>query len=287
MLAGGALVATALLRRPRTADAPLWGAGPLLALGVLAAYTALSVLWSLAPADSWVEANRTFAYLAVFASGIALVRLMPGRWPGVVMGIGAGCLLISAWALLTKVFPASLAADETYARLREPFAYWNSVGLMAALGVPPMLWLAARRSGHAAANAIAWPAIARAAREPDALLLARRAGRARDRRRPLVPRRAAAPAGARRAGGGRARRGAARRLGVRAGRPDHRPRADRRAGGRRPRVRRAARADGGRAADRRAGRALRGRAAAADPAGAQGSRGARRSACWRCCRSWR
>jgi hypothetical protein len=31
---------------------------------------------------------------------------------------------------------------------------------MAALGVPPMLWLAARRSGHAAANALAWPAIA-------------------------------------------------------------------------------------------------------------------------------
>ena len=30
---------------------------------------------------------------------------------------------------------------------------------MAALGVPPMLWLAARRTGHAAANALAWPAI--------------------------------------------------------------------------------------------------------------------------------
>ena len=30
---------------------------------------------------------------------------------------------------------------------------------MAAFGVPPMLWLAARRSGHAAANALAWPAI--------------------------------------------------------------------------------------------------------------------------------
>ena len=74
-------------------------------------------------------------------------------------GVGVGCLIVCGWALLTKVFPGSLAADETYARLREPFAYWNSVGLMAALGVPPMLWLAARRSGHAAANALAWPAI--------------------------------------------------------------------------------------------------------------------------------
>ena len=160
MLGSAALVATALLRRPITADAPLRGGGPLLAFGLFAAFTALSVLWSLTPGDSWIEANRTFAYLAVFAAGIALVRLLPGRWPGMVMGIGAGCLLISTWALFTKVFPASLAADETYARLREPFAYWNSVGLMAALGVPPMLWLAARRSGHAAANALAWPAIA-------------------------------------------------------------------------------------------------------------------------------
>jgi hypothetical protein len=69
------------------------------------------------------------------------------------------CVALSAWSVLTKVFPASLAPDETYARLREPFAYWNSVGLMAAMGVPPLLWAAARRSGHAALNALAWPGL--------------------------------------------------------------------------------------------------------------------------------
>jgi O-Antigen ligase/Tetratricopeptide repeat len=159
MLGGATLVAAALIWRPRTDDAPLYGGGPLLAFGLLAALTALSVVWSLAPADSWVEANRTFAYLAVFAGGIALARLMPERIGALLAGVGAGCLIVIGWALLTKVFPASLAADETYARLREPFAYWNSVGLMAALGVPTMLWLAARRTGHAAANALAWPAI--------------------------------------------------------------------------------------------------------------------------------
>ena len=149
----------ALLQRPWTASAPLYGGGPLLAFGALAGLTALSVLWSLAPADSWIEAARTFAYLALFAAGIAFARLAPQRWPALLVGVGAGCLLVCGWALLTKVFPASLAPDETYARLREPFAYWNSVGLMAALGVPPMLWLAARRNGHAAVNALAWPAI--------------------------------------------------------------------------------------------------------------------------------
>jgi O-Antigen ligase/Tetratricopeptide repeat len=159
ILGSAALVVAALLQRPWTKDAPLYGGGPLLAFGALAALTGLSVLWSLAPADSWIEACRTFAYVAVFAGGIACARLAPQRWPALLIGLGAGCLLVCGWALLTKVFPASLAPDETYARLREPFAYWNSVGLMAALGVPPMLWLAARRTGHAALNALAWPAL--------------------------------------------------------------------------------------------------------------------------------
>jgi hypothetical protein len=159
ILASAALVVAALLQRPWTKAAPLHGGGPLLAFAALAALTVLSVVWSLAPSDSWTEANRTFAYLALFAGGIAFARLAPQRWPALVAGVGAGCLLVCSWALLTKVFPASLAGDETYARLREPFAYWNSVGLMAALGVPPMLWLAVRRTGHAAVNALAWPAI--------------------------------------------------------------------------------------------------------------------------------
>ena len=59
-------------------------------------------------------------------------------------------MIVCGYALLTKVFPESLAEDEIFARLRAPFGYWNAVGLMAALGVPPLLWLAARRSGHAA-----------------------------------------------------------------------------------------------------------------------------------------
>jgi hypothetical protein len=159
MLAGAALVVAAIIQRPWTRDAPLYGGGALLAFAVLAAGTGLSVLWSLAPSDSWIEAGRTFTYLALFAAGIALVRLEPHRWSAVLIGVAGGCLIVCGWALLTKVFPASLAPEETYARLREPFAYWNSVGLMAALGVPPLLWLAARRSGHAAANALAWPGI--------------------------------------------------------------------------------------------------------------------------------
>lgn len=160
MLGGAALVATAIVRAPRSAAGPVHGSVALLAFALLAVFTAVSVTWSLAPSDSWLEANRTFAYVAAFAGTLALARLAPGRWAAVLCGLAAAAVAVCAWALVTKVFPASLAGEETYARLRAPFEYWNSVGLMAASGVPPLLWLAARRSGHAALNALAWPALA-------------------------------------------------------------------------------------------------------------------------------
>ncbi|MGI8779105.1 MAG: O-antigen ligase family protein [Solirubrobacteraceae bacterium] len=159
MVLGGLLCAAALLIGQARAER-LHGGLALVAVAMLAAYTAISVLWSLAPSDSWVESGRTFAYLAAFAGTMALARLAPGRWAGVLHGIALACVVVAGWALLTKVFPGALSADETYARLRAPFGYWNSVGLTAAMGVLPLLWLGARRSGRAAVNALAWPGIA-------------------------------------------------------------------------------------------------------------------------------
>ncbi len=93
------------------------------------------------PNDSWLETNRTFAYFATFAGGLALGRLRPGRWSALLAGIAISAVVLAGWSLLTKVFPAAFATDETFARLRPPFDYWNSVGLTAALGIPPLLWL--------------------------------------------------------------------------------------------------------------------------------------------------
>ena len=156
----GALLCAAALLVPRARVQRLHGGVTLAAVALLAAYTAVSIIWSLAPSDSWIEADRTFAYLFAFAGTMALARLAPGRWPAVLHGIALACVVVCGWALLTKVFPGALAEDETYARLRAPFDYWNSVGLMAALGILPLLWLGARRSGRAAVNALAWPGIA-------------------------------------------------------------------------------------------------------------------------------
>lgn len=134
-----------------------------LAAGAFVLYvvaSAVSTIWSVAPDQSWIESNRLVTYLATFAVGMALARVAPHRWGAVVGGITGACLTVSAWALMHKIFPASLDADEIYSRLRQPFGYWNAVGLMAALGVPGCLWLGARRTGHAAITALAYPATA-------------------------------------------------------------------------------------------------------------------------------
>jgi tetratricopeptide (TPR) repeat protein len=126
---------------------------------VLLGYTAASIDWAIDPDDAWLEANRTLAWLAAFALGFALVRLWPGGWTALLGGLVVAALVVCGYAVLTKIFPGSLNADEIYARLREPFGYWNSVGLLAAMAGPACLWLGARRSGHAAVNALAYPAL--------------------------------------------------------------------------------------------------------------------------------
>jgi tetratricopeptide (TPR) repeat protein len=156
-LAAGLLGAAALLagRRARRA----WGMGTLALLALLAAYTAVSIVWAVDPSDAWEEANRTLAYVAAFAAGLALVRLAPERWSSLLAAVVLATVVVSVFALLTKVLPGSLNPDETYARLREPFGYWNAVGVLAALGVPGCLWLGSRRDGHAATRALAFPAL--------------------------------------------------------------------------------------------------------------------------------
>jgi tetratricopeptide (TPR) repeat protein len=153
----GALVAAAIVAGGYTRR--FWGGLTLALMGALVAVTALSITWAVEPSAAWEEANRTLAYLATMAAGVALVRLFPQRWPALLGGVALAGVVVCGYALLTKVFPGALNPDEVYARLREPFGYWNAVGLMAALAAPACLWLGARRSGHAALNALAYPAL--------------------------------------------------------------------------------------------------------------------------------
>jgi hypothetical protein len=137
----------------------LWGAVTLTLMAALVAVTALSIMWAVEPSGAWIEADRTLSYLATMAAGVALVRLFPHRWAALLGGVVLASVVVCGYALLTKVFPGALNPDEIYARLREPFGYWNAVGLMAAAAGPACLWLGARRSGHAAISALAYPAL--------------------------------------------------------------------------------------------------------------------------------
>ncbi len=153
--AGGLLAAAALvLTRGRVHGGPALGA-----FALLAGLTGLSIAWAVQPDDAWLETSRTLAYLATFAAGVALVRLAPGRWGALVEATVIASGVVALYAVSTKVFPTALNPDETLARLREPFGYWNAVGVMAALGGPGCLWLGARRHGHAATGALAYPVL--------------------------------------------------------------------------------------------------------------------------------
>ena len=137
-----------------------WGGVTLILFAAVAALTAVSISWSVQPANSWLAANQTLSYLAVFGGAVALARLVPERWPAVVGAIAVLAGVVSAYALLVKVFPGTLDPNNTLGRLRAPFDYWNATGLMAALGLPACLWAGARPERGRAVRALTVPAVA-------------------------------------------------------------------------------------------------------------------------------
>jgi O-Antigen ligase len=157
VLAGAAVAALAFVRAGVARRA--WGVWSLGAMAVLTALTAVSISWAVQPDSAWGATNMTLAYLAAFGGGIALVRLVPERWEALLSAVLIATIAVSGYAVLTKIFPASLAADEIASRLRAPYGYWNATGLIAGLGIPACLWLGSRRQGHQALTALAYPAL--------------------------------------------------------------------------------------------------------------------------------
>lgn len=156
-IGSGLIVAAAALFGRRRGRA--WGAWPVALLLALAALTALSVVWSVQPDDSFRDAGRMLSYCAFFGAAVVLARTIPARWPAVLGGVVLAAVVVCVYALLTKVYPAHLDAGDIYARLRAPYNYWNAIGLTAAMGAIGCLWLGARRAGHALLSALAYPAM--------------------------------------------------------------------------------------------------------------------------------
>ncbi|HYI80970.1 MAG TPA: O-antigen ligase family protein [Thermoleophilaceae bacterium] len=155
LAAGSALICAAIAfgRRGR-----FDGGVALAAFAALAAITAISVGWSIAPDLSYVEAGRTLAYLATFAGGIALARLAPSGAAAVARGVVLAAVAVCAYGLSTRVWPASFAELAFSGRIGQPFDYWNALAGVAAVGIVPALWLGARRAGAPLGRALAFPA---------------------------------------------------------------------------------------------------------------------------------
>jgi O-antigen ligase len=145
----GALAGLLYRRSLRFAPSPGAAAGLMLLLG-LAAWSALSITWSIAPDDSWLEANRVLAYALVVALGLCLGSSLPGAVEKVALGWVAIALLVAFYALAGKIapwleIPGIVDFDQTsrFSRLRAPLDYWNALGMVCVLAVPIALRAAA------------------------------------------------------------------------------------------------------------------------------------------------
>ncbi len=102
---------------------------------LLGLWIALSAFWSVSTPASVREVERTLVYIAL-ALAIALV-LRRGDGLAVVSGTTLGILLVVSYGLGTRLVPDRLGSpDDAFNdyRLAAPIGYWNSFGLLAAIG---------------------------------------------------------------------------------------------------------------------------------------------------------
>ncbi|MGI8505493.1 MAG: O-antigen ligase family protein [Solirubrobacteraceae bacterium] len=129
------------------APALVWGGLGLLA--AFAAWSGLTLLWSVSPDQTWAECNRALTYALVVGLAITLGASHRHAVELVAGGFLAVCLAVTAYGLGQKLFPGVhvgglLTLDQTgqLPRLQEPFGYWNALALFVAFGVPIALSLA-------------------------------------------------------------------------------------------------------------------------------------------------
>jgi O-Antigen ligase len=129
----------------------------IVAVGLLAAFavwSGISLAWSVAPNQTWLELNRALTYALVL--GLAVVAGASHRrsLELAAKGFLLVTLAVALYGLGQKVIPGVHVAglfnlDQTglFQRLQEPFGYWNALALFIAMGIPIALAIAVDRSG--------------------------------------------------------------------------------------------------------------------------------------------
>ena len=150
-LAAAAIVACALwlfVPGRRIAAPP----GAWIGLGLMAAFAAwsgLSLAWTVAASGTWVELNRAITYTLVVALALAAGSWSERTVARVAWGYLALALAVALYALGGKIAPAVHIGDlvhldqtRNFARLRAPLQYWNALALFCVMAVPIALRLA-------------------------------------------------------------------------------------------------------------------------------------------------
>jgi O-antigen ligase len=104
-------------------------------LGALTCWIGLSIAWSVVPAQSVLELERTIVPLAGVTAVLVLARREHVQ--------RLFCLLlgsiatVSTYSLATRLFPDRLGSFDAIAgyRLSDPLGYWNTLGVFAAMGI--------------------------------------------------------------------------------------------------------------------------------------------------------
>src|SRR4051794_22180626 len=107
----------------------------IVAFGALVVWSLASVLWSDDAGASVLSTERLLLYATALAAAAVLVRVRATT--ALVVGVWAGATLVCGYGVLTHMYPGRFLGNDTIAgrRLAQPVGYWNSLGLLAAVGL--------------------------------------------------------------------------------------------------------------------------------------------------------
>jgi hypothetical protein len=115
-------------------------------LGLYAALTLASALWSHSTGRALIEFDRACMYLLLLVL-FATVRASGPNLRWLIRGLAAGAWIVCLAGLISRVAPDvwHTAPDVSNQRLSYPVTYWNALGLLAAMGIVFSLQLTCSR----------------------------------------------------------------------------------------------------------------------------------------------
>jgi hypothetical protein len=144
-VAGAAWLWTGTLRL----SAPRLAVAGTALLAAFACWSGITLLWSVAPNQTWIELNRSITYVITLCLSIALGASYARAIRHLATGFFLVALLVTLYGLGQKLLPGlhigglfDLNQTGPLPRLQEPLGYWNALALFVAMAVPIALALA-------------------------------------------------------------------------------------------------------------------------------------------------